>query len=384
MMSNSLATVLAGVPAVNMTLFHKIRFSVGDSAFFTELPDGKSILLVRDIEVDRAKRLARAGRIGCASDFPPDDGLDGDRDTALAQAGAECLRQNGVKQVRVDRTLPYLFANELQKGGILLEYDPGFGVIERRVKSEEELNYLRNSQKVTEEAMAMACSLIGRAPADSEGILQHEGTTLTSERVRRLISRFVLDYDCTTLHDSIVVTIPHVADCHHYGTGPLHKDLPVIVDIFPTHNHTHYCGDCTRTVVSGDPSDEIRDMHACVLKAHKSGCEELRPGTTGEAVHDVVSEMIRTDGYHMGHPHKDADDEYIGMRHGTGHGIGLDVHEPILLAKGGSEIMENEVFTVEPGLYSKKYGGVRVEDMVAVTASGHQNFNKLHSGLDWK
>ena len=52
-MSNSLATVLAGVPAVNMTLFHKIRFSVGDSAFFTELPDGKSILLVRDIEMSQ-------------------------------------------------------------------------------------------------------------------------------------------------------------------------------------------------------------------------------------------------------------------------------------------------------------------------------------------
>ncbi|SVD79804.1 uncharacterized protein METZ01_LOCUS432658, partial [marine metagenome] len=95
MITNS--TVLAGVPAVNMTLFHQIQFSVGDSAFFTQLPDGKTILLVRDIEMDRAKRLARADRIGCASDFTPEGGLDGDRDTALAQAGAECLRQAGVK-----------------------------------------------------------------------------------------------------------------------------------------------------------------------------------------------------------------------------------------------------------------------------------------------
>ena len=71
------------------------------------------------------------------------------------------------------------------------------------------------------------------------------------------------------------------------------------------------------------------------------------------------------------------------MRHGTGHGIGLDVHEPILLAKDGGKIMVNEVFTVEPGLYSAKYGGVRVEDMVAVTTTGHVNFNTLQSGLDW-
>jgi len=367
-----------------MTLFHRIQFSVGDSAFFTQLPDGKTILLVRDIEMDRAKRLARADRIGCASDFTPEGGLDGDRDTALAQAGAECLRQAGVKEVQVDRTLPFLFANEIQKAGIRLEYDSNFGVLERRVKNEEELGHLREAQKITEGAMEMACSLIACAPADAGGILQHDGMPLTSERVRQLISRFVLDHDCTTLHDSIVVTIPHVADCHHFGTGPLHKDLPVIVDIFPTHNHTHYCGDCTRTVVNGDPSDVIRDMHACVLKAHQAGCEALRPETTGQTVHEAVVEVIRAEGYHMGQPPDDVDEEYIGMRHGTGHGIGLDVHEPILLATGGGEILEREVFTVEPGLYSAKYGGVRVEDMVAVTATGHENFNTLHSELDWK
>ena len=378
------ATVLAGVPAVNMTLFHRIRFSVGDSAFFAQLPDGQTILLVRDIEMDRASKLARADRVGCASEFTPEGGLAGDRDTALAQAGAECLRQAGVTGVRADRTLPYIFAFHLQEAGIALNYDPEMGVRERRVKDEEELENLRAVQAVTEDAMQMACSLIARSPADSDGVLQHEGVPLTSERVRQLISRFVLDHDCTTLHDSIVVTIPHVADCHHFGTGPLRNNLPVIVDIFPTHNHTHYCGDCTRTVVNGDPSDKIRDMHACVVKANLAGCEALRPGITGEAVHEVVSEVIRSGGYAMGQPPDDADEEFVGMRHGTGHGIGLDVHEPILLAKGGEEILAGEVFTVEPGLYSAKYGGVRVEDMVAVTANGYENFNQLHSGLDWK
>lgn len=382
-MSN-IAKVLAGVPSVNMTLFHRIRFSVGDSAFFAELPDCQTVLLVRDIEMDRAKRLARADRIGCASDYTPIDGLDGDRDTALAQAGAECLRQAGVAEVRADRTLPYIFAFHLQEAGIVLNYDPEMGVRERRVKDEEELENLRVVQKVTEDAMQMACSLIAHAPADTDGVLQYDGMQLTSERVRQLISRFVLDHDCTTLHDSIVVTIPHVADCHHFGSGPLRKDLPVIVDIFPTHNHTHYCGDCTRTVVNGDPSDIIRDMHSCVIKANQVGCEALRPGTTGETVHEAVAAVILEGGYQMGAPATEKDEEWIGMRHGTGHGIGLDVHEPILLAKGGEEILEREVFTVEPGLYSAKYGGVRVEDMVAVTADGFENFNKLQSSLDWK
>jgi Xaa-Pro aminopeptidase len=286
--------------------------------------------------------------------------------------------------VRADRTLPYIFAFYLQEAGIGLNYDPEMGVRERRVKDDEELENLRAVQAVTEDAMQMACSLIARSTADADGVLQHEGVPLTSERVRQLISRFVLDHDCTTLHDSIVVTIPHVADCHHFGTGPLRKDVPVIVDIFPTHNHTHYCGDCTRTVVNGDPSDVIRDMHACVVKANQAGCEALRPGITGETVHEAVAEVISAGGYAMGQASADADEEFISMRHGTGHGIGLDLHEPILLAKGGGEILASEVFTVEPGLYSAKYGGVRVEDMVTVTGNGFENYNKLPSGLDWK
>ena len=285
--------------------------------------------------------------------------------------------------MRVDRTLPYIFAFYLQQAGIRLNYDPEMGVRERRVKDDEELENLRAVQDVTEDAMQMACSLIARAPADTDGLLQYEGSPLTSEFVRQLISRFVLDYDCTMLHGSIVVTIPHVADCHHFGTGPLRKDLPVIVDIFPTHNHTHYCGDCTRTVVNGDPSDTIRDMHACVVKANQVGCEALRPGTTGEAVHEAVSGVIGSGGYKMGQPPADSDEEFIGMRHGTGHGIGLDVHEPILLATDAGEILEHEVFTVEPGLYSAKHGGVRIEDMLAITIDGSENFNQLHTGLDW-
>ena len=369
---------------MNMTLFHRIQFSVGDSAFFAELPGGETVLLVRDIEMDRAKRLAQADRIGCAADYMPAAGLDGDRDTALAQAGAECLRQAGVTTVRVERTLPFLFAHQLQQAGITLNYDGDYGVLQRRIKNDEELEHLRAVQKITEATMEMACSLIGRSPADAEGVLQHEGAALTSERVRQLISRFVLDHDCTTLHDSIVVTVPHVADCHHFGTGPLRKDLPVIVDIFPTHNHTHYCGDCTRTVVNGDVSDIVRDMHACVVRANAAGCAALQPGTTGQAVHEAVAAVIREDGYSMGAPTSEKDEEWIGMRHGTGHGIGLDVHEPILLATGGGEILEREVFTVEPGLYSAIHGGVRVEDMVAVTATGHENFNQLHSELDWR
>ena len=79
---------------MNMTLFHRIQFSVGDSAFFAELPGGETVLLVRDIEMDRAKRLAQADRIGCAADYMPAAGLDGDREAGGDRGNSQYSETN--------------------------------------------------------------------------------------------------------------------------------------------------------------------------------------------------------------------------------------------------------------------------------------------------
>ena len=96
------ATLIAGIPAHNDTLYHRIRFAVGDPAACLELPEGR-LLIVRDIEMDRARTQAHADRVACPADFTPEGGLDGDRETATAQAAAEALRQHGIQEV-ADRT----------------------------------------------------------------------------------------------------------------------------------------------------------------------------------------------------------------------------------------------------------------------------------------
>ena len=77
-------------------------------------------------------------------------------------------------------------------------------------------------------------------------------------------------------------------------------------------------------------------------------------------------------------------ESFCGMPHGTGHGIGLDVHEPPLLDRGGPELVVGDALTVEPGVYSKANGGVRVEDLVIVTETGCENLNQLSEGLQWR
>ncbi len=376
-------SVLAGIPAKNSTLYHRIRFLAPDATVFIEHDDGTTTLLVRDIEMDRARKLENIDHIHCAVDFTPTGGLSGDRDTALAQAAAECLRQNSITEITVERTLPYLYAHHIQEAGISIDYSEDFGVMERRVKDEQEINWLRHAQKVTGDAVEYACRLIANAKANPDGILQHDGTILTSEFVRSLITGFLIDRNFSNPHDSIVVTLPDVADCHHFGSGPLKADQPVIVDIFPMDNITRYCGDMTRTVVNGEASDEFKRMHAAVQAAKAAGCEALKAGTTGEAVHKATIKAIEQHGYSekLGDARNDQTEPY--MRHGTGHGIGLEVHEPILLAYGGGEIHAGEIFTIEPGLYSATLGGVRIEDMVLTTETGHQILSPLHEGYDW-
>ena len=383
-MTSKRTTVLAGHSSTNATLFHRCRFLVGDSSVAIDFADGTSTYLVRDIEMDRARKAVRADRIACAADFTPDGGLSGDRDTALAQAAAECLRQAGQTTITVDRSLPYLYVHFIQEAGITINYSANFGVLDRRIKDAEEIEHLRHAQKITGEAMSHACRTIANATPDPEGILHHEGSVLTSERLRAMITAFLLERNYSNSHGSIVATAPHVADCHHYGTGPLKTGLATIVDIFPMDNATRYNGDMTRTVVNGTPSDEALKMHAAVCEAKTAGCLALKPGTTGEAVHLTTTAVLEKHGFALVRGNAEHDTALPFMSHGTGHGIGLEVHEPILLDHGGSEIFENELFTVEPGLYSSTLGGCRVEDMVLVTASGHEILSPLHEGLDWK
>ena len=129
----STAIIMAGVPATSAALFHRIRFSVVDQVVYLQFrrEDGgvKSLLILRDIEMDRARRHARVDEVACPADYMPEGGLSGDRETATAQAAAECLRRAGVARVVGDRTLPLIFADFIRRAGMGVECDSQLGVL---------------------------------------------------------------------------------------------------------------------------------------------------------------------------------------------------------------------------------------------------------------
>ncbi|MBM7867910.1 M24 family metallopeptidase [Heliobacterium gestii] len=123
-----------------------------------------------------------------------------------------------------------------------------------------------------------------------------------------------------------------------------------------------YCSDMTRTVVFGRPTAEQRKVYDTVLEAQERALAAIAPGKSGRAIDRIARDVIEQAGY----------GERFG--HGLGHGVGLVVHENPRLSTLSEDILEpGHVVTVEPGIYIPGWGGVRIEDLVIVTADGNRN-----------
>lgn len=374
------ARIMAGFADKNASLFKRLGVPLGDPAAWIEL-DSRRIALVRDLEMDRVSLKGHADDVTCPAQHPPPAGLSPDRETATAEAAAQLLRSAKVEEVFADRSLPYIFVWHLQQAEIVVLYDDTLGVNDRRQKTHQEVEALAAAQSVTEEVMRLMCERVAACQVADDSSLIDSGESLTSERLRSMAAIEFLKRGFSMGHGAIVATAPLVADCHHAGEGPLYTGRPVVIDLFPRDDSTRFWGDCTRTVVHGEASPTVTSMHAAVIAAKAAATSLLKAGNTADAVHKAADQLLIQHGFPVS---RGTITDHPSIQHGTGHGIGLDVHEPILLDHGGGELLEGEVFTIEPGLYGRNDGGVRVEDMLVVTAGEPRNLNTLHEGLDWR
>jgi Xaa-Pro aminopeptidase len=131
-----------------------------------------------------------------------------------------------------------------------------------------------------------------------------------------------------------------------------------------------YHSDCTRTFATGSPGEDLRALYALVERAQAAALDAVRPGPAGREVDAIARELIGAAGH----------GEHFG--HGLGHGVGLEVHEaPRLATTAGEALQPGHVVTVEPGVYVPGVGGVRIEDLVAVTEGGRRVFSRLGKQL---
>ncbi|MBJ3787558.1 aminopeptidase P family protein, partial [Bacillus sp. OA1] len=131
-----------------------------------------------------------------------------------------------------------------------------------------------------------------------------------------------------------------------------------------------YCSDITRTVAIGEPSEEFKKIYNVVREALKRGTEAIKPGETAKSIDDITRDYITEHGY----------GQYFG--HSTGHGLGLEIHEPLRLSQESKATLEEGmVVTVEPGIYIPNWGGCRIEDDIVITKDGYEVITKSNREL---
>ncbi len=265
------------------------------------------------------------------------------------------------------------YADELRARGITLKPDGKVFDGLRRSKTEQEISHIERTQEAVEAACAHAVGILEEAGVAQDGTLEWGGETLTSERLRGEIDVELLRRGCSA-DGTIVAGGPQGADPHERGHGPLRAGESIIVDIFPVDLSTRYYSDMTRTFVKGEPDAGLQEMYDAVLESQEAALAMVKAGVNGRDVHNKVAEVLHEAGYKTNvHDQGDGKPLTEGFFHGTGHGVGLEIHEAPRVSLADDELIPGDVVSIEPGVYDPELGGVRIEDLVLVTEDGCRN-----------
>jgi Xaa-Pro aminopeptidase len=364
------ATLIIAASDFDSNLYYATRFIAPDPFMYLEVR-GQRLMVMSDLELDRARSQATVDLVLSYSELERRAKALGVRSPGTIEVLNLVLQDYGVKRLLVPENFPFGYALRLQALGYQLEVQQEPFYEQRAIKTPEEIGWIEATQRATEEAVAEAYEALRRADI-RDGVLWLDGAPLTSERIKKLINVTLMQRDCLAQH-TIVAGGDQACDPHHEGSGPLPAHRCIVFDVFPRSAITRYYADMARTVVRGTPSPELKRLYQTVKDAQEEALAEIRAGADGAKIHQRVCERFEKAGYTTGV----VNGRMQGYFHGTGHGVGLDIHEHPRIGRKGSILQEGEVVTVEPGLYYPGLGAVRIEDLVVVTKDGCRNLTNF-------
>lgn len=263
------------------------------------------------------------------------------------------VRRLGAEAEHLSWARQRAFASEWFPG---VELRATSGLVEqlRRVKDRGELARMEAAAGVGDEALAAVAGVIASASSASSA------SGPTEAAFAGALDAHMRDLGASApAFETIVASGPNSALPHHRPCARvLREGEPVVVDFGARVGG--YCSDMTRTLWAGELSDPVmRRVAAVVAESQQVGVDAVRAGVEVAKVDRACRAVIEAAGW---------GERFV---HGTGHGVGLDIHEaPSLAATSGDVLEEGQVVTVEPGIYLPRTGGVRIEDTVVVTAGG--------------
>ncbi|ELZ46293.1 peptidase M24 [Halorubrum distributum JCM 9100] len=254
----------------------------------------------------------------------------------------------------------------------------------RAQKTPAEVDRLRRVQRAAVAGMARAEAVLAesgvtdtadeKSKGDRRPPLRWADEPLTTERLRREVNQVLAARGVRDAGNTVIGAGPSAADLHYVGDDPIRPGETVLLDISPRGPDGYY-GDVTRTfVVDGDGGWERR-AYVAVEAAREAALDEVEPGVPAKTVHGEAAAELAAYGFDP-----NAGEGEAGFTHGTGHGVGVSLHEGPSLS-GAGELRPGHVVTVEPGVYDPEIGGFRLEDLIVVTDDGYEILAEYPFGI---
>jgi len=364
------ATLFIAASEQDSNLYYATRFMAPDPFIYLEIK-GERLMVMSDLEMDRARTQASVDRVLSYSEIEQKAKKQGIKDPTAVDIVHVVLKEFKIRRLSVPASFPLIHAARLQERGYSLKpkRDPFYE--QRVVKTAEEVRHIEDAQRATEEAVAAAHAMLRRAEIKDEQ-LWLDGAQVTSERIKKFVNVKLMERDCIAQH-TIVAGGEQACDPHNEGSGPLPAHCSIIFDVFPRSATSRYFADMSRTVIRGKASPELKRLYGAVKDAQEDAIDKIKDGADGMKIHQGICTRFERAGYKTGL----VNGRMQGYFHGTGHGVGLDIHEAPRISRTGSLLQEGHVVTVEPGLYYPGLGAVRIEDMVLVTKDGCRNLTNF-------
>lgn len=359
---------------IDADMLYATKFWAGDPFIFLK-QNGKRTIVLSDLEIGRGRRTAKADEFVSFNQLEREVQGKDRQSPPYEKVLAHFLRKRGVKRAVVPANFALGYARELARHNVNLSTTNGLFWPERSAKTDSEIKLIGNALRMTEAGLKRAMEVLKASKPGPGKKLRWSRKALTSEILRAEIDSAILRAGGTPT-TTIVAGGDQACDPHERGSGPLYADSLIILDIFPRDPKSGYWGDLTRTVVRGRASEAQRKLWKTVKDGQELALKRIKAGVDGMTIHKAIQQLFTDRGY----PTEVRKGKNVGFFHGTGHGLGLDIHEYPRLQK--VVLKEREVVTVEPGLYYPGLGGVRIEDVVVVTKRGCKILSRFPKQLE--
>lgn len=376
-MTANAPVLLFGETYHHPNILYRTGFLAPDPVIVVDGGGHDTTLWVSVLEEGRARKEARVAAVRSTAELGVAEKM---RRAGSEQDGwslllEEVCRAHALTAVTVDSDFPAVIADHLRAHDVEVRPRTDLYRRERRIKTHAEIDLLERTEQAGMEGVQRAIDIIAAAEV-VDGLLCRDGVPISGRDLILAVESRMLELGCGT-EDSICCGGPESADPHRASSDVLRAGLPIVLDIFPFDKRTRYWGDLTRTVVRGETPPEVEGMWDAVLEAQQAGLDAVRPGANGRDVHYACCDVFKEHGYaSLPEPYRHIDSQ-ARFIHGTGHGVGLEIHEYPRVGDVDVTLEPGDIITIEPGLYDPRFGGIRIEDLVVVNEDGYRNLTPL-------